>query len=240
MANLGDIMQAALPTLLKLSSETLYVALVDSMDTMDDDQVLDETDLEIFHVDHSWSPCSIHDHSPYWAGQSASFANMKLRLVAIKESLGQTYSPKRAVRYRLTKELESPEAFDNVLAQLHRAPKQQEAFLKLSVGQHEELAKYIPQNGIKCADKRGWVEKYWIDSIVWKSPTLLNSQKTLNCLQNNRQRWLPSKAYGKQIAIKPFCYKGSQGVAKQCCTSNSLKTVCAVEAKRFLCCQKLH
>ena len=168
MANLGDIMQAALPTLLKISSETLYVALVDSVDTMDDDQVLDETDLEILSTLTTHGPLAqsmIIRHTGL-ANPLASLKRlMKLRLVAIKESLGQTYSPKRAVRYRLTKELlESPEAFDNALAQLHRAPKQQEAFLKLSVGQHEESSPNTShKTALNALTKRGWVEKYWID-----------------------------------------------------------------------------
>ena len=54
---------------------------------------------------------------------------MKLRAVAIKESLGQTYSLKRAIRYRLAEYLlESPRTFEEALAQLKRAPKQLETF----------------------------------------------------------------------------------------------------------------
>ena len=176
MVNLGDVMQAALPTLLKISSETLYVALTDDLKAIEDDVNLDDADTEILHTLTIHGPLAqsmIVRHTGLANPLTSLKRLMKLRLVATKESLGQTYSPKRAIRYCLTKELsESPEAFDNALAQLHRAPKQKEAFLKLSVGQDDEsllstdqeaLLKTSDKAALNALAKRGWVEKYWVD-----------------------------------------------------------------------------
>ena len=200
MANLGDVMQAALPTLLKISSETLYVALIDDLESIEDDVSLDDADKEILHTLTIHGPLAqsmLVRHTGLANPLTSLKRLMKLRLVAIKESLGQTYSPKRAIRYRLTKDLlESSEAFDSALAQLQRAPKQQEAFLKLSVGQNSEslestdqgaLPNMLNKTALNALAKRGWVEKYWVDLNRLEESYVARQPKLLNCPQSKPQ-----------------------------------------------------
>ena len=176
MANLGEVMQAALPTLLRISSETQYVSLLTEAEALDQEALFDPVDLEILTVLTQHGPMAqnmLIRHTGLANPLSALKRLMKLRAVAIKESIGQTYSPKKAIRYRLAEYLlASSKDFEEALAQLKRAPKQLETFVKLStpkshqhpLGNH---ASALPENlnkpAVTALVKRGWVEKYWVD-----------------------------------------------------------------------------
>ena len=71
----------------------------------------------------------------------------------------------------------------------------------------KNLAKYIPQNGIKCATKEDGL--IWIDLNRLEESYIAQQPKDVEFSEQS-SALVPSKAYGKQIAIKPFCYKGSQ------------------------------
>ena len=64
--------------------------------------------------------------------------------------------------------------------------------------------KYISQNGIKCADKKGWVEKYWIDLNRLEESYIAQQPKDVELLKTIVNA-ASIKAYGNQIPIMPFC-----------------------------------
>ena len=221
MANLGDVMQAALPTLLKISSETLYIALIDDVESIEDDVNLDDSDLEILHTLIIHGPLAqsiIIRHTGLANPLTTLKRLMKFRLVAIKESLGKTYSPKRAIRYRLTNDLlESPEAFDNALAQLYRAPKQQEAFLNLSVEQSADLdglPKTFNKTALNALAKRGWVEKYWVDLNRLEESYTVHHPKALDLSSEQASTLASIQSIWNTNSTKAILLQGVTGSGK--------------------------
>ena len=127
---LGEVFKAALPSGLKLESQT-KISL--NPETNLPDHLTEKENLVLLLLE-SRKTASIHDVNQF-LGQQSSFAVLKLLLeknaVIVEEQLRESYKPKLVATVRLNPEYHSEEKLNALLDVLSRKAKKQEQLLKL-------------------------------------------------------------------------------------------------------------
>ncbi len=130
MANIGDVMNAALPSALNLNSETkiqlIFEGNVDELELNDDEFLLMEA------LSHK-NELSIKEVQTILNKQQVFPALQELidqRVIKIKEQLKQNYKQKTEQYIRLSEQYQSDEQMHHIIDLLSNAPKQQDAFLR--------------------------------------------------------------------------------------------------------------
>ncbi len=130
MCSLGEVYKAALPSGLKLESEShlIYNALYEPED------ILPERQEQVLTFLRNKKACIISDLTKAFTDFNPLPQLRKLleiEAVFINEELRDTYKPKTELCYLLSSEYRSEEAVNECLTKLERAPKQLEAFIAL-------------------------------------------------------------------------------------------------------------
>lgn len=127
---LGEVYKAALPTGLKLESQTKISLNPDAIIT----EGLTDKENAVVLLLESRKTASIQDLNKF-LGQQSSFAVLKLLLernaVIVEEQLRETYKPKVISTVRLNPEFRSEEKLNTILDLLSRKAKKQEHLLKI-------------------------------------------------------------------------------------------------------------
>jgi len=127
---LGEVYKAALPTGLKLESQTKISLNPDAIITDD----LTDKETAVVLLLESRKTASIQDLNQF-LGQQSSFAILKLLLeknaVIVEEQMRESYKPKLVSMVRLNPEYDSEEKLNAVLDLLSRKAKKQEQLLKV-------------------------------------------------------------------------------------------------------------
>ena len=127
---LGEVYKAALPTGLKLESQTKISMNPDAIITED----LTDKETAVVLLLESRKTASIQDLNQF-LGQQSSFAILKLLLeknaVIVEEQMRESYKPKLVSMVRLNPEYDSEEKLNAMLDMLSRKAKKQEQLLKV-------------------------------------------------------------------------------------------------------------
>ena len=127
---LGEVYKAALPTGLKLESQTKISMNPDAIITED----LTDKETAVVLLLESRKTASIQDLNQF-LGQQSSFAILKLLLeknaVIVEEQMRESYKPKLVSMVRLNPEYDSEEKLNSMLDLLSRKAKKQEQLLKV-------------------------------------------------------------------------------------------------------------
>ena len=127
---LGEVYKAALPTGLKLESQTKISLNPDAIITED----LSDKETAVVLLLESRKTASIQDLNQF-LGQQSSFAILKLLLeknaVIVEEQMRESYKPKLVSMVRLNPEYDSEEKLNSMLDLLSRKAKKQEQLLKV-------------------------------------------------------------------------------------------------------------
>ena len=127
---LGEVYKAALPTGLKLESQTKISLNPDAIITED----LTDKETAVVLLLESRNTASIQDLNQF-LGQQSSFAILKLLLeknaVIVEEQMRESYKPKLVSMVRLNPEYDSEEKLNSMLDLLSRKAKKQEQLLKV-------------------------------------------------------------------------------------------------------------
>jgi len=144
MANIGDVLTAALPSALRLSSETeIELVMNNELDT----KSLSNEEFLLFEALSQQSKISFDDARAILDMQNIYPVLQRLiekQVITVRESLHKKYKPKLEAYIRLSPLHESEAALQTLLDTLERAPKQQEALLY-----------YLSKTGSKAK----WVQK---------------------------------------------------------------------------------
>jgi primosomal protein N' (replication factor Y) len=159
LCHLGEVMQAALPAGLKLSSETVIRAL-DSLENIDSSQVSDREYLILEALDKV-KELSIKDIE-HIAGIKTVYPiireMMKKRLIAAEEELRNVFRQRTETWVHLHSDYQHEEALHQLLNQLKRAPKQQEfilAFLSMNPGINQNFPPVKKKELLQKTDSTG-------------------------------------------------------------------------------------
>ncbi|HLT41776.1 MAG TPA: primosomal protein N' [Sphingobacteriaceae bacterium] len=132
LCNLGEVMQAALPSALKLASETKIIAA--DLESVNRDELSDQEYLILDALDIS-SEIKISDIVKL-LGQKSVFPILKelfdKGVIRISESLDERYKPKKSTFVSLNPLFADSESKKQLFDSLHRAPKQLDALLTLN------------------------------------------------------------------------------------------------------------
>jgi len=127
---LGEVYKAALPSGLKLESQTKICLNPDA----EIDTPFTEKESAVVMLLESRKTASVHDLNRF-LGQQSSFAVLKLLLeknaIIVEEQLRESYSPKTESFVRLNPEYNSEEKLNELLDLLSRKAKKQELLLKV-------------------------------------------------------------------------------------------------------------
>ena len=127
---LGEVYKAALPTGLKLESQTKISLNPDAIIT----EGLTDKETAVVLLLESRKTASIQDLNQF-LGQQSSFAILKLLLeknaVIVEEQMRESYKPKLVSMVRLNPEYDSEEKLNSMLDLLSRKAKKQEQLLKV-------------------------------------------------------------------------------------------------------------
>ena len=127
---LGEVYKAALPTGLKLESQTKISLNPEAIIT----EGLSDKETAVVLLLESRKTASIQDLNQF-LGQQSSFAILKLLLeknaVIIEEQMRESYKPKLVSMVRLNPEYDSEEKLNSILDLLSRKAKKQEQLLKV-------------------------------------------------------------------------------------------------------------
>lgn len=198
MANLGDVLTAALPGALRLSSES---SIELRMDIEIDANELSDQEYLLFEALSNQGNLSYTDAQAILDKDSIFpilQVMMKKGIIALKENLKEKYKAKKEIFLRLHPDLNSETQLQTMLDGLNRAPKQQEAMLfYLSLTQQKSV----------------WLMR---KDFVKKTKTSL---PTIKALQEKNILELESREVDRleQNDVEPFSTELSpaQAVAKQ-------------------------
>lgn len=167
MANIGDVMSVALPSALKLSSESSIQLVMEN-----DVDINDLTDDEylVFEALSNQHELKVDDVQLI-LGKKNVFPTLQLlmqrRLIAMKENLKKKYKPKKKSFVRLSEVFQNEESKHDLLDQLERAPKQQEIVLlylsKYKKNQWIEKSKFLEEINASSSTLKALVEKNIFD-----------------------------------------------------------------------------
>lgn len=214
MCTLGDIYKAALPSALKLESETLV--FLDA--AFEAQEVFSPNEAKIFYVLSGSKPLRIAEIEKL-TGISNVIPYVKALadkgVAYLNENIQNRYSPKTETSIRLSKEY-SDEELSNVLNTLGRAKKQEQAFLlfldlinkaedprNFSVKKKQLLEEY----GISLSVLDGLVEKGILESFQSEVGRFnygnvdLTSSNTLNPFQKNAYNEIYDRFREKQTVL---------------------------------------
>lgn len=140
LCTIGEVMQAALPSALKLASETKIIA--SNLEDVDRSELSDQEYLILDALDIS-SEIKVSDIVKL-LGQKSVFPILKklfdLGIIQISEQLNERYKPKKKVFIYLNPLFSDEEAKKELFNSLSRAPKQLDALLALNqLNRHTEL-----------------------------------------------------------------------------------------------------
>ncbi len=128
MCTMGEVMKAALPSGLKLESETLLVRNADF-----DADSLSPSERELYHALDSERGYTLQalEKELHRGGLMRQVRElMELGAIKVREALAQGFKPRTEVYVRLTEELATEEAVHSLLDLLKRAPAQEALFLR--------------------------------------------------------------------------------------------------------------
>jgi primosomal protein N' (replication factor Y) len=137
MCSLGEVMNAALPAGLKLSSETIFVAAREASEFSN--ETLSEREFLILEAMEKVKQLSIKDIESI-VGIKTVYpivkAMMERKLIASQEEMREVFARKTIKTIRLTSDFRNDDSLTLLLNTLKRAPKQQELILSfLSIAQ---------------------------------------------------------------------------------------------------------
>jgi len=131
---LGEVFKAALPSGLKLESQTKVSLNPDAVIT---DSLNDKENAVVLLLE-SRKSASIQDLNRF-LGQQSSFAVLKMLLernaIIVEEQLRESYKPKLVTMVKLSPEFQSEEKLNSVLDLLSKKAKKQENLLKIFLGE---------------------------------------------------------------------------------------------------------
>ncbi len=170
MCTLGDVMSAALPSGLKIESET-FVALAD--DVPYDEKKLDEKEVKILKLLEGKEKLRISAIETELKSKSSFVKIIKSlydrALIVITDDITEVYKPKLSTRIKLSSEIKE-ESFNDLLVSLEKkAKKQYEALLAL-IGQpnwdavkSDLIKKYnLAASAIKALVDKNIIEQYQV------------------------------------------------------------------------------
>lgn len=130
LANIGEVMAAALPSALKLASETKV--LINPEFTFNGDDLTDNEFLicEALEVRNSLTLQEISEITNLKNVHHLVKSLIDKKAILVEEELKRKFKPKTAVFVRLTKAASNDDNLKLVFDELNRAPKQMEALLK--------------------------------------------------------------------------------------------------------------
>lgn len=182
LCTMGDVMKAAMPSGMKLESESVVVADIDG----DFDQPLSPLETSLLQALEQKKQQSVDElQKAVGSGHvlPAIHKLMEKGLVQIKEEVKRTYKPRMVACVRLTKEYFDEAGLQEARGTLSRAPKQLamlDAYLKLSKASlairlnNPELLLEVERSGLieqggnltvlKALEEKGYLERY--DKVV--------------------------------------------------------------------------
>jgi primosomal protein N' (replication factor Y) len=171
LCTLGEVMKAALPTGLKLESESVVFPglLFDEYEPVNDDELriknllAEKESVVLSEIQSLLEKKNI---------QSIIHKLLQNQCVQIEESLAQRYVPKRVEFIDLALSIESEEHLNNLFQQLQRAPKQSDvllAFFSLNKSRFDITVPIKKEELLKTAKDEGGALKKLIEKGVLKS-----------------------------------------------------------------------
>ena len=175
MCSIGDVYKAALPSGLKMESETvveLNPAFIADSPLREREQAL----LDALSANPKQRIQQLLKHSPR-GGMQAIKSLLDMGAVTIDETLRQSYKPKSEVYVRIADAYRSEGALTEALASLRRAGKQQELLLKLIdlagcespdyTAQREiPRARLLKESGMASAVLNGLIAKGFVETYI--------------------------------------------------------------------------
>ncbi len=222
MCTLGDVMSAALPSGLKIESET-YVALAD--DVQYDENELDEKEVKILKLLAGKEKLRISAIETELKSKSSFVKIIKSlydrELIVITDDITEVYKPKLSTRIKLSSEIKE-ESFNDLLISLEKkAKKQYEALLAL-IGQpntdaikSDLIKKYnLAASAIKALVDKNIIEQYQVtvDRIKLnqnvESDFVLSEEQqiALNAVKDHFKTKQTTLLHGATASGKTFIY----------------------------------
>lgn len=170
MCSLGEVMHAALPAGLKLSSETIFVnartAEELSKETLNDREFLI---LEALEKAKQLSIKDIEGIIGIKTVYPVIKAMMERKLIVAQEEIKEVFARKTLKMVRLSADFRNNDSLNLLLSTLKRAPKQQEVLLSfLSLAQQQNQAFTEPISRIKVLDKVGKSAQASLSQLIKK------------------------------------------------------------------------
>jgi primosomal protein N' (replication factor Y) len=143
MCSIGDVYKAALPSGLKMESETLVElnpTFIAEAPLKEKEQAL----LDALYINPKQRVQQLLKNTPK-SGMHTIKALLDMGAITVDEALRQSYKPKSEVRVRIASDYRSEATLTEVLTTLRRAGKQQELLLKLIDLTQCEAPDYMPR-----------------------------------------------------------------------------------------------
>ncbi len=143
MCSIGDVYKAALPSGLKMESETLVElnpTFIAEAPLKEKEQAL----LDALYINPKQRVQQLLKNTPK-SGMHTIKALLDMGAITVDEALRQSYKPKSEVRVRIAPDYRSEATLTEVLTTLRRAGKQQELLLKLIDLTQCEAPDYMPR-----------------------------------------------------------------------------------------------
>ena len=222
MCTLGDVMSAALPSGLKIESET-YVALAD--DVQYDENELDEKEVKILKLLEGKEKLRISAIETELKSKSSFVKIIKSlydrELIVITDDITEVYKPKLSTRIKLSSEIKEDSYNDLLISLEKKAKKQYEALLAL-IGQpntdaikSDLIKKYnLAASAIKALVDKNIIEQYQVtvDRIKLnqnvESDFVLSEEQqiALNAVKDHFKTKQTTLLHGATASGKTFIY----------------------------------
>ncbi len=222
MCTLGDVMSAALPSGLKIESET-YVALAD--DVQYDENELDEKEVKILKLLAGKEKLRISAIETELKSKSSFVKIIKSlydrELIVITDDITEVYKPKLSTRIKLSSEIKEDSYNDLLISLEKKAKKQYEALLAL-IGQpntdaikSDLIKKYnLAASAIKALVDKNIIEQYQVtvDRIKLnqnvESDFVLSEEQqiALNAVKDHFKTKQTTLLHGATASGKTFIY----------------------------------
>ena len=222
MCTLGDVMSAALPSGLKIESET-YVALAD--DVQYDEKELDEKEVKILKLLEGKEKLRISAIETELKSKSSFVKIIKSlydrELIVITDDITEVYKPKLSTRIKLSSEIKEDSYNDLLISLEKKAKKQYEALLAL-IGQpntdaikSDLIKKYnLAASAIKALVDKNIIEQYQVtvDRIKLnqnvESDFVLSEEQqiALNAVKDHFKTKQTTLLHGATASGKTFIY----------------------------------
>ncbi|HKK64064.1 MAG TPA: primosomal protein N', partial [Bacteroidales bacterium] len=216
MCTLGEVMSAALPAGLKLSSETIFYFSPEKKETID----LSPAEQDFYAYFYDMAPVSLNEIRKSQYGSGGIRMARKLAeegFLMIEQRVKKSYKPRKEICIRFSEKYQEENVLTELFDTLGRAPAQQKALEKLltlsgidtgyeikDVGRSELISGGVTANAIQSLIRKGVLESYEvIKSRIHALSKPENNQHTtkLTSAQNEALEKLTESFKNRPVAL---------------------------------------